>query len=279
MSDEASAIARNHSLSTGTARLVLLGIANHDSDGGASIHMATLATYANVTLRNAQKAVERLAGHTAECRAKTRQTGEPCALHLDVPEIRRVVNGGGRVADPNHERPNLYEFLLECPPRCDRTKFHRIRCDRCGEPVPHDRRLVGTHRRCALQVELAGRAAALAAAEAAQGSLDAQVPAAPPVDPELAALDLTELQTPPVATDTRTNTSVETGITSYVPERGRARELRPIPLEDRRPDACPKRLGSMPHTWVRGRCIDCHTTEGSPASTTADSAAELVGQL
>lgn len=211
MSDEASAIARNHSRSQGTARLVLLGIANHDSDGGASVHMATLATYANVTERNAQKAVERLAGHTDACRAKTRATGKACRDHLDVPEIQRVLNGGGRLADPNHERPNLYRFLLECPPRCDRTKFHRIRCDVCGKPVPHDRRWVGTHTRCAAQLKL--------------GMVDPATPA-PPVGSDTPPDPLSD-PTPPVGSDTRTRPSVETERETYVPERAREAERGP----------------------------------------------------
>lgn len=209
MSDEASAIARNHSRSQGTARLVLLGIANHDSDGGSSIHMATLATYANVTQRNAQKAVERLAGHTDECRAKARETGKRCAEHLDVPEIERVINAGGRLSDPNHERPNLYRFLLECPPRCDRTKFHRIRCDVCGKAVPHDRRWIGRHARCAAQVKTG------------MVPEPGPVPPAPPVASDGGSHPLSDA-TPPVASDVRTKPSVETERETYVPVRGRA---------------------------------------------------------
>lgn len=202
MSDEASAIARNHSRSQGTARLVLLGIANHDSDGGASIHMATLATYANVTQRNAQKAVERLAGHTAEC--------EPgCREHLDVPEIERVVNAGGRLTDTNHERPNLYRFLLECPPACDRTKNHRVRCTLCGEPVPHDRRWVGAHMRCELKARLAGG-----------DTPDAVVT---PLSDATGGNPLSDA-TPPVGSDIRSKPRTETERDSYVSERAGAHE-------------------------------------------------------
>lgn len=106
MSYEASAIAFNHSRATGTARLVLLGIASHDGDGGSWPSIATLARYANVTPRNVRKALAQLE-----------------SLH----EIRRHVQQGGTAHMSEYERPNLYEFTLTCPPDCDGTKRHRTR--------------------------------------------------------------------------------------------------------------------------------------------------------
>lgn len=100
------AIALHHSRAKGTAKLVLLGIANHDGDGGAWPALATLAHYAGVDIRNARRAIERL-----------EQLGE----------IRRDVQAGGDHRTPDHRRPNRYRFLLECPPNCDRTRNHRTR--------------------------------------------------------------------------------------------------------------------------------------------------------
>ncbi|MEV8265952.1 helix-turn-helix domain-containing protein [Microbacterium sp. NPDC077057] len=106
MSIESISIALHHSRAKGTTKLVLLGIANHDGDGGAWPSVATLAKYAGVTARNVQKAVDRLE-----------------QLH----EVRRFVQAGGDHRVAEHERPNRYQFLLACPPDCDRTSRHRTR--------------------------------------------------------------------------------------------------------------------------------------------------------
>lgn len=106
MSFEATAIAMNHSRATGTARLVLFGIASHDGDGGAWPSIATLARYANVTPRNVQKAVAQLE---------------------ELREVRRHVQRGGTSSTDEFRRPNLYEFILMCPHDCDRSKSHRTR--------------------------------------------------------------------------------------------------------------------------------------------------------
>jgi hypothetical protein len=106
MSVEAMAIALHHSRAKGTALIVLWGIANHDGDGGAWPSIATLAGYARVTERNVQKALDELER---------------------LGEIRRHRQSGGTARTPEHLRPNLYEFRLQCPPSCDRTKNHRTR--------------------------------------------------------------------------------------------------------------------------------------------------------
>jgi hypothetical protein len=106
VSVESLAIALHHSKATGTAKLVLIGIANHDGDGGAWPSIATLARYAGVDARNARKAIQRLE---------------------DLGEIRRHIQGGGTAQTPEHRRPNWYAFLLECPPTCDRTRQHKTR--------------------------------------------------------------------------------------------------------------------------------------------------------
>lgn len=104
MSLESIAIALHHSRASGTAKLVLLGIANHDGDGGSWPSVATLARYANVSRRNVQKAVERLE---------------------QLREVKRIVQAGGDHRFAEHERPNRYEFLLACPADCDRSRHHK----------------------------------------------------------------------------------------------------------------------------------------------------------
>jgi hypothetical protein len=105
MSFESLAIAMNHSRSTGTARLVLLGIANHDGDGGAWPSRDTLAKYAGITDHGAvRKAVNRL---------------------VALNEVRRHENAGGSPDVPDYLRPNRYDFLLRCPEWCDRSSQHR----------------------------------------------------------------------------------------------------------------------------------------------------------
>lgn len=107
MSVEALAIALRHSRAhTATTKLVLLGIANHDGDGGSWPSVATLATYALCSTRQVQRAVDEL-----------EQLGE----------VERIVQKGGTRWTSEHRRPNLYRFLLRCPPDCDRTANHRTR--------------------------------------------------------------------------------------------------------------------------------------------------------
>lgn len=104
MSVEAMAVVLNHSKAKGTAKLVLVGIANHDGDGGAWCSVATLARYANVDERSVQRALVKLVG-----------SGE---LRIDM-------NEGGTHRTPEHRRPNLYTIRLECPRWCDRSTYHR----------------------------------------------------------------------------------------------------------------------------------------------------------
>lgn len=104
MSVEAIAIALHHSKAKGTAKLVLLGIANHDGDGGAWPSKSTLAKYANVDQRNVDRAIKTL---------------------VSLAEIRVGVSAGGRSNTPDYLRPNLYHFLVECPSYCDRSRQHR----------------------------------------------------------------------------------------------------------------------------------------------------------
>jgi hypothetical protein len=105
------AIALHHSRAKGTAKLVLIGIANHDGDGGAFPKIATLAKYAGVHPR-----------HVVRCLNALGELGE-IIIHQSQ---------GGTAKTPEYVRPNLYEFVLECPPECDRTKNHRIKDEKLG---------------------------------------------------------------------------------------------------------------------------------------------------
>lgn len=113
MSVESMAIVLHHSPSSGTDKVVLLGIANHDGDGGAWPSIATLAKYANVAERNVQAAVKRL-----------EESGQ----------ITRHVQDGGTRGMRNGQRPNRYTIELVCPAECDRTTNHRM-----PTPVRQDR--------------------------------------------------------------------------------------------------------------------------------------------
>lgn len=112
MSIESLAIALHHSRLEGTARLVLIGIANHDGDGGAWPSVQTLARYAHVHPRTVQKVLPKI---------------------VAAGEIRIRYNAGGQPGAAHWSRPNLYEFLLTCPPSCDRSKNHR---DLRGDQTP-----------------------------------------------------------------------------------------------------------------------------------------------
>lgn len=105
MSIESMAISLHHSQAKGAARLVLIGIANHDGDGGAWPSVSTLAKYAGISGRMVQKCITQL---------------------VELGEVQRHVQQGGTRMTPDHNRPNLYTFKLTCPPGCDRTKNHRV---------------------------------------------------------------------------------------------------------------------------------------------------------
>jgi len=98
------AIALHHSKAKGSAKLILVGIANHDGDGGAMVGMAKLATYGGVNVRQARKNIRTLEG---------------------LGEIRTHVQAGSLDYLDDHEQPNRYDFLLACPAWCDRSKHHR----------------------------------------------------------------------------------------------------------------------------------------------------------
>lgn len=104
MSVEAMAVVLHHSAATGTTKLVLLGIANHEGDGGAWPTIATLARYANADERTVQRAITKL---------------------VELGELKRGVQAGGDHRIASHKRPNLYKIAVVCPSDCDHTTRHR----------------------------------------------------------------------------------------------------------------------------------------------------------
>jgi len=106
MSVEAMTAVLHHSRARGTARLVLLGIANHEGEGGSWPTVETLAKYAGgIHERNVQRALTTL-----------ESSGE----------VSVVRQRGGMGDLPEYERPNLYRVLVCCPPECDGSLNHRV---------------------------------------------------------------------------------------------------------------------------------------------------------
>jgi len=108
------AIALHHSRAKGATKLVLVGIANHDGDGGAWPSIGTLARYAACSASQVQRSIKRLE---------------------ELGEIRRHIQQGGTWDMQSWARPNRYDFLLTCPEDCDRTKNHRT-VRRSSIPLP-----------------------------------------------------------------------------------------------------------------------------------------------
>jgi hypothetical protein len=104
MSIETLALVLHHSRATGVDKLVALGIANHDGDGGAWPTVKTLAKYANASERTVQRSIVKL---------------------VDLGELIVHLNAGGLGDLQKWERPNRYDVTVECPSTCDRSKNHR----------------------------------------------------------------------------------------------------------------------------------------------------------
>lgn len=111
MSVEHLAVVLHHSRATGTRKVVLLGIANHQGDGGSWPTVRTLARYANVQPRNVQKAIAWLVANG---------------------EVTVELQAGGTRDVEDHDRPNRYEVTVTCPSWCDRSTQHR---DTRGRPA------------------------------------------------------------------------------------------------------------------------------------------------
>lgn len=104
MSVEALSLALHHSRAKGTDKLVLIGIANHDGDGGSWPSHETLAKYANCSVTRVKQSIKTL---------------------VELGEIAVQVKAGGDSNTRNDRRPNLYMVTLVCPPTCDGSKKHR----------------------------------------------------------------------------------------------------------------------------------------------------------
>ena len=99
------AVVLHHSQLRGTAKLVLLGIANHQSDQGAWPSIATLARYAGCTERQVQRHI---------------------ATAVGLGELVVHVQDGGTHRTRGDRRPNRYEVEVACPPECDGSANHSI---------------------------------------------------------------------------------------------------------------------------------------------------------
>jgi hypothetical protein len=108
MSVEKIAAVLHHAPIGGTAKLLLIGIANHEGDGGAWPAMATLARYAGVTDRNARKMMKRL---------------------IELGFVEAASRDG---------QTNVYRTCIECPPDCDRSTNHRMTPVATVTPVAFD---------------------------------------------------------------------------------------------------------------------------------------------
>lgn len=94
MSVETLAVVLNRSKAVGTDKVVLLGIANHDGDGGAWPSIATLARYANVSERSVQRSIDHL---------------------IELGELRVEIGAGGPADLRADRRPNRYTVLVDNP--------------------------------------------------------------------------------------------------------------------------------------------------------------------
>jgi len=114
MTVEAMALVLHHSKAKANARLVMIGIANHDGDGGSWPSVETLAKYALVSERTVQRMVDEL---------------------VTLGEITVHYNDGGNHHTRNDQRPNRYVINLACPDDCDGTTKHRKRGDNSVTPL------------------------------------------------------------------------------------------------------------------------------------------------
>lgn len=109
MSIEVMSVVLHHSKAQGTTKLVLLGIANHQGDGGAWPAISTLAKYAGgVTRRTVQRSLSEL---------------------VESGELETTLQAGGSYGDQANGKPNLYRVLVGCPPECDGSPNHRRKRD------------------------------------------------------------------------------------------------------------------------------------------------------
>lgn len=94
----------HHSQARGTNKLVLLGIANHEGDGGAWPTIDTLAKYGACSRTRVKQALAELSA---------------------MGEVRIDRQAGGNADTRADRRPNRYRVLVNCPPGCDGSSQHR----------------------------------------------------------------------------------------------------------------------------------------------------------
>jgi hypothetical protein len=104
MSIESMAVVLHHAPFAGRDKLILLGIANHDGDGGAWPAIGTLAAYGNCSVSSVKRTLATL---------------------MEAGAIVRHIQAGGNRNTPEWARANLYEVKVECPPNCDRSRSHK----------------------------------------------------------------------------------------------------------------------------------------------------------
>lgn len=93
----------HHSAARGRAKLVLIGIANHQGDAGAWPSNATLQKYAGgIDERNVRRAIREL---------------------VELGELAVSIEGATHL--PKGRRTNRYDVLVRCPPWCDGSPSHR----------------------------------------------------------------------------------------------------------------------------------------------------------
>ena len=99
-----------HAKVGGSAKLILLGIANHEGDGGAYPAVDTLARYANIDRRQTQRI------------------------------LRSLEDKGLLLSTMRFGSSTLYRVAVQCPENCDRSTNHRL-LDRGGvEDTPSTQR-------------------------------------------------------------------------------------------------------------------------------------------
>ena len=112
MTVEHIAAVLNHSSAKGTDKLILIGIANHEGDGGAWPSIETLMKYGNCSRTKVKDSIAAL---------------------VALGEVRVGIQQGGNMNTRADRRPNRYEVLVVCPADCDGTTAHRMDGGRRGD--------------------------------------------------------------------------------------------------------------------------------------------------
>lgn len=97
------AVVLHHAPFAGRDKLILLGIANHDGDGGSFPAIATLAKYGNCSPASVKRSL---------------------AVLMEAGAIVRHIQAGN-LRIPEWARTNLYEVMVECPANCDKSRRHK----------------------------------------------------------------------------------------------------------------------------------------------------------